>query len=201
MKKMTNVSFEILNCQQVLENMAEIKRVSDEWLSNKSSREKQFSLGYFNETYLAQTSCAVVKKDGIIVAFANLWETDNKKELSIDLMRYTDEAPSGVMEWISTQLMLWGREVGYQQFNLGMAPLSGLETHELAPLWHKVGNVIFEGSGDLYNFEGLRHYKEKFDPVWEPCYLAMPTSLSLIPVILSITSLISGGSLIGALKK
>jgi phosphatidylglycerol lysyltransferase len=201
MKKMTNISFEILSGQQVLDNMSEIKRVSDQWLGNKSSREKQFSLGYFNEIYIAQTSCAVVKKDGVIVAFANLWETDNKKELSIDLMRYTDEAPSGVMEWISTQLMLWGRVAGYQQFNLGMAPLSGLETHELAPLWHKVGNVIFEGSGDLYNFEGLRHYKEKFDPVWEPRYLAMPNSLSLIPVILSITSLISGGSLIGALKK
>ena len=50
-----------------------------------------------------------------------------KEELSIDLMRYVEEAPSGVMEYLFTELMLWGRKEGYRWFNLGMAPLSGLE--------------------------------------------------------------------------
>ncbi|WP_137224877.1 bifunctional lysylphosphatidylglycerol flippase/synthetase MprF [Shewanella sp. MEBiC00475] len=201
MKKLSNISFEVLNCSQVSEHLVELKNVSDQWLENKSTHEKQFSLGFFNESYIVKTPCAVVKKDDLIVAFANLWQTDNKNELSIDLMRFTDEAPTGVMEWLTIKLMLWGKEQGYQHFNMGMAPLSGLDTHELAPLWHKVGHIIFESGCELYNFEGLRRYKEKFDPTWESRYLALPNSLSLLPVMLSITSLISGGTFMGALKK
>ena len=60
---------------------------------------------------------------------------------------------------------------GYRWFNLGMAPLSGLEAHPLAPAWHRVGNFIFRHGEHFYNFEGLRRYKAKFDPAWEPRYL------------------------------
>ena len=38
--------------------------------------------------------------------------------------------------------MLWGKAQGYQWFNLGMAPLSGLEEHALAPTWHKLGRMV-----------------------------------------------------------
>jgi len=44
------------------------------------------------------------------------------------------------MDYLFIELMLWGRQAGYRWFNLGMAPLSGLEAHPLAPAWHRVGN-------------------------------------------------------------
>ena len=44
-----------------------------------------------------------------------------------------------------------------------------------------------------YNFRGLRQYKEKFDPVWEPKYLASRAGLSLPRILINVTSLISGG--------
>ena len=71
------------------------------------------------------------------------------------------------MDYLFIELMLWGRNQGYRWFNLGMAPLSGLEAHPLAPAWHRVGNFIFRHGEHFYNFEGLRRYKMKFDPVWE----------------------------------
>ena len=45
----------------------------------------------------------------------------------------------------------------------------------------------------FYNFEGLRDYKQKFDPVWEPRYLACPGGLALPQVLLNVSALISGG--------
>ena len=37
------------------------------------------------------------------------------------------------MDYLFIELMLWGQQAGYRWLNLGMAPLSGLEAHPLAP--------------------------------------------------------------------
>jgi len=63
--------------------------------------------------------------------------------------------------------MLWAKRNGYQRFNLGMAPLSGIENRSLAPLWNRVGALLFSRGEPFYNFQGLRLYKEKFDPIWD----------------------------------
>ncbi|MFA5701054.1 MAG: phosphatidylglycerol lysyltransferase domain-containing protein, partial [Desulfuromonas sp.] len=73
------------------------------------------------------------------------------------------------------------------------APLSGLENRTFAPLWNRVGAVVFRHGEHFYNFEGLREYKEKFNPDWEPRYLACPSGLALPRILLNIASLISGG--------
>jgi phosphatidylglycerol lysyltransferase len=45
----------------------------------------------------------------------------------------------------------------------------------------------------FYNFEGLRKFKEKFNPVWRPRYLAAPGGLAIAGALLDVTALISGG--------
>ena len=127
-----------------------------------------------------------------IMAFANLWEVASRDEVSIDLMRYDPAAPRGVMDLLFAELMLWGRAQGYRWFNLGIAPLSGLERHPLAPLWHKIGTAVFDLGEEFYNFEGLYQYKAKFDPDWRPRYLASPPGLSVPIILLAITRLIAG---------
>ena len=132
-------------------------------------------------------------KTGKIVAFANLWLSADKEELSPDLMRFLPDAPESVMEYLFLQLMLWGKQEGYHWFNLGMAPLSGLEDHALAPLWNRLGAFMFRHGEHFYNFQGLRRYKDKFDPEWEPRYLASPGGLALPRILTNIAALISGG--------
>jgi phosphatidylglycerol lysyltransferase len=97
------------------------------------------------------------------------------------------------MDYLFTELILWGRQTGFKWFNLGMAPLSGMENNELAPLWHKLGTFIFTHGEHFYNFRGLRHYKEKFSPLWKPKYLACPKGLMLPRILTNLASLISGG--------
>ncbi len=184
--------FEVIPASQVPTIVAELEAVSKEWLADKSAHEKGFSLGAFSASYMAYFDCAVVRIDGVIVAFANLW-TAGQDELSLDLMRYSKAAPKGVMDYLFVELMLYGQANGFQWFCLGMAPLAGLEQHELAPTWHKIGSAIFEHGEHFYNFEGLRAFKEKFDPQWEPRYLAAPGGLATPRVLLDATVLISGG--------
>lgn len=185
--------FEIVPVEGVPAILREMKAVSDAWLASKNAREKKFSLGFFSEEYMLQCPQAVVRKDGRMVAFANIWEGAHREELSVDLMRYLPDAPPSVMEYLYIMLMLWGREQGYLWFNLGMAPFSGLENHALAPTWARLGSLLYTHGGQLYNFQGLRRFKDKFDPVWESKYLASPGGTVPPRVLANIATLVSGG--------
>ena len=192
--------FAVVPRQDVPAIMPELRTVSASWLAEKQAGEKRFSLGYFDERYLSCFDCAVVRRAGAIVAFANIWRAGVDTELSVDLMRYSDAAPKGVIDFLLAECMLWGSTQKYQWFNLGMAPLAGLEEHALAPAWHKLGRIVQRYGEAFYHFEGLRKYKEKFLPVWRPRYLAVSGKFSVAGALLDVTSLISGG--VGkALKK
>jgi phosphatidylglycerol lysyltransferase len=109
-------------------------------------------------------------------------------------MRHLPAAPPGVMDFLFTEILRWGREAGYRWFNFGMAPLAGLEARDLAPLWSKVGSFMYAHGDPLYHFSGLRAYKEKFNPVWEPRYVAVPGGFSVPRVLPDIAILIAGGA-------
>ncbi len=186
-------SFEVVPPAGVAALLPELRRISDAWLASKSTGEKRFSVGAFSPQYLEQFPLALVRAEGSPVAFANLWTTGTKAELSVDLMRFGPEAPRGAMDYLFIELMLWGQRAGFRHFNLGMAPLSGLEAHPLAPAWHRVGNFIFRHGEHFYNFEGLRRYKAKFDPAWEPRYLVARGGIALPRVLIDVSTLIAGG--------
>jgi phosphatidylglycerol lysyltransferase len=190
-------SFGMLDASRVPAEIEGLRVISDEWLSSKRAREKGFSLGFFDERYLARFPCAVVRKDGAIVAFANLWAAPASGELSIDLMRHLTTAPGGVMEFLFIEIMLWGKGHGFHAFNLGVAPLSGVEARQSAPIWNKVVSLIFQNGEGIYNFQGLRAFKDKFNPAWSPVYIAVPSNAGkadLALVAADIAQLVSRGN-------
>ncbi len=186
-------AFEYLPASEVLSLLPRLRYISDTWLSYKNTREKKFSLGYFNDDYLRRFPVGIVRLKGEIVGFANVLATDNKEELSIDLMRYLPYAPSGVMDYLFIELMLWGRKEGYHWFNLGMAPLAGMDSRAAAPFWNQLASFLFRHGEHFYNFQGLRSYKDKYHPVWEPRYLASPGGLAVFRILTNTAAMISGG--------
>jgi phosphatidylglycerol lysyltransferase len=186
-------TFEVVSPAASSAIMPRLREISDEWLESKKVREKRFSLGRFDEDYVARFPIGLIRVEGVIVAFATLWTSTARVEVSPDLIRYADDAPKGVMDALFTHLLLWGHEEGYQWFNLGMAPFSGLDAHRLAPSWERLGSALFRYGEHFYNFQGLRAYKEKFSPVWEPRYLAAPPGLGVAGVMADVTGLVSGG--------
>jgi phosphatidylglycerol lysyltransferase len=186
-------SFRIIPVDDVPAAMGQLNAVSDDWLRLKAGGEKGFSLGFFDEAYLRRFPVAVVERHGRIQAFSNVWRGPHQHELSLDLMRYSADAPKGVMEALLVHLLVWGKQQGYRRFALGMAPLSGFEDSPLASLWIRLGALLYEHGEAVYSFQGLRAFKEKFGPVWEPRYLAYPGGLRLPHVLADISALIAGG--------
>ncbi|MFN0129543.1 MAG: phosphatidylglycerol lysyltransferase domain-containing protein [Verrucomicrobiales bacterium] len=194
-------TFTIWDVATVAQNLEQLRAVSDAWLAGHHAKEKGFSLGGFHDDYMRRFPCAVVLvPSGTLVAFASIRATADKSELSIDLMRHVADTPSGVMDYLFTEIMTWGKAQGCRHFNLGMAPLSSLSTHPLAPLWSKIAARIFHCGGSFYSFQGLRDYKNNFSPSWEPRYIAVPSTWSLPTALLDATALIGGG-LRGTLAK
>ena len=186
--------FDVWPPSQSPERLRELKGVSDAWLSEKHTREKGFSLGFFDERYLSNFPIGIVTHGGRVSAFIVIWPGAGKREFSADLVRFVPhEAPNAMMDYLFSHLLLWGKEQGYQWFNMGMAPLSGLENNEFAPLWQRLGAFVYTHGEHFYNFQGLRQYKEKFYPVWEPKYLASPGGLALPRIFADIASLNSRG--------
>jgi phosphatidylglycerol lysyltransferase len=194
------VTFEMMPPARVKECIGALKKVSDEWLDSKRAREKGFSLGRFDERYIENFSVAVLRDQGEIVAFTNLWISGDRSEMSVDLMRHANAAPPSSIEYLLLTLFEWGRAEGFQRFNLGMAPLSGLPNRAIAPIWSKAGALLFRHGEYFYNFRGLRQYKEKFYPKWEPRYLATPGGV-VFPRVLSNTAALISGGLRGVVRK
>lgn len=187
------LEFAILPMADVPAHMGELAAVSDAWLGEHRTAEKGFSLGRFDPAYLARWDIAVVRRAGQIIAFANIWRSGDKHEYSIDLMRHRPDAPNGVMDYLFTNLIQSAKAEGYQWFDLGMAPLTGLSDHPLAPAWNRVARLVYAHGNQLYNFAGLRRYKEKFHPEWEPRYIAGPKGLAAASAMLDVATLIAGG--------
>lgn len=167
----------------------ELKEVSDEWLGRR--KERGFSVGWFDEEYLNRTPISIIKREGKIIAFANIMPLYDDETISIDLMRSKNDIPSGTMDALFIYLFQWAKDNNYKKFNLGMAPLSGVGTNVYSFNEEKLVGLLYQHGKKFYSFEGLRKYKEKFQPNWENRYLAYPKELNITIFLLELVKLTS----------
>ena len=193
-------TFQIVQGDELGSLLPELQAISDEWLANHAGGEKGFTMGAFLPRYVAEFPMAVVREHGRPVAFATLWTTAARSAFSMDLMRYANSAPKNIMDYLFVELIAWGRAQGYQAFEFGMAPLSGLEDRPLAPIMSRVGNLLFERGEEIYNFQGVRRFKGKYDPLWQPRYIAGPHKW-LIPILMADVGLLASGGAASLAKR
>ena len=118
----------------------------------------------------------------------------------IDLMRHVPGVHRGMMDLLFVKIMEALKGQGFRTLNLGMAPLAGLSSHRRAPAWNHVARQVFEHGERFYNFRGVRAFKEKFDPDWQPRYLAVAGQGLPVLSLIDVTLLIGGG-LKGLMRK
>ncbi|SFO76497.1 phosphatidylglycerol lysyltransferase [Cohaesibacter marisflavi] len=174
--------------------IAQLKSISDAWIADKIGGEKGFSLGRFDPDYLQNFPIATIKHHGQIVAFANILRPGDGSRVSIDLMRYPPEQANGVMEFLFIELIEYSRRTGAAEFSLSLAPLAGLQVRKGARLWNRFGAIMYRHGRSFYNFEGLRAFKQKFHPEWQPRFVAVPPGVSPISALKDVTLVISGGA-------
>lgn len=185
------ISFEVMTPPHETLEWAALKAVSDAWLAGHGGKEKAFSLGAYDEGYLRRHAIAVARRGGDVIAFANLWRSADGERGALDLMRFDPEgAPNGLMDFLFTEILLWAQAHGLKTFDLGMAPLAGLAEEKYASMFARLGRLVHERGEPFYGFQGLRVFKDKFGPRWEPRYIASPGAWAL-PIVLAEVAVLS----------
>lgn len=173
--------------------MRDLGEVSRDWLRQQRGREKGFSLGAFRPDYVNRFPMAVARVGEKVVAFATVWSSDAKRQLEVDLMRSGAGAPPGTMHALLVGLIEWAGAQGYDSVSLGMSPLSGVNPLGEGGRIQWLRRSLTKFSGRFYNFEGLREFKQSFDPEWEPRYLASSPGIARSLVLAHLAALTSGG--------
>lgn len=170
-------SFELLRAPIAEPVQAELEEVSDAWLRDGNHRERAFALGAFSRAYAAACDIAVVRAPGgRIEAFANLIPSYNSGQGNFDMMRRRTDAPVGAMDYLFVGLIEHFRRRGLDGMNLGLAPLANIEGSGVIPATLR---LLYARAGGPFNFQGLRAFKEKWKPAWEPRYLVYRSDFQL----------------------
>ena len=191
--KNEGMRMEVIPPREIGNHLSLMKGISEEWKKRNGAQELGFAHGVFDEKYLMQFPAAIVYYGDRAVAFSTVWEGADRYELAFDLLRSSDDAPEGTILFMLMELMSWGRKERYQWFSLGMAPLSGLKGQQHTARWHKVADWVYTYGDNIHSFREVRAYREQFDPVWEPRYLAVPGGWTLPSAVSNVGSLALGG--------
>lgn len=168
----------------------ELHQVSDAWLDGK--HEMSFSVGSFNKHYLEQAPVAIIKNSAEqIVAFSSLMPTYYNNTLSVDLIRWLPDADIAAMDALYLHMLLYAQEQNYDYFNMGMATLSNVGQNKYGYLREKIAGHVFNHFNSLYSFEGLRKYKQKYNPEWGSRFIIYRKYTSLSWCLLRIALVIN----------
>lgn len=183
LKKITDLGLQsVVNEPPVRDGLLQqIKAVSDQWLQETSRKEMLFSQGIFLWDELKnQTIITVENSEGKILAFLNIIPDYAKNESTYDLIRKTDDAPNGIIDFMMVALFnyLKSKEINY--VDLGLAPMSGIENPQT--IQEKSMKYAYERVKSFSHYKGLRDFKDKFSPCWHNQYIVFTDDYDLIQI-------------------
>ena len=166
-----------------------LKSVSDDWLLDMERQELVFSQGMFDWAEIKkQTVIVVENEEEKVIGFLNVIPDYAKDEGTYDLIRKTNDAPNGVMDFMLIELFNYFKQKNIRYVNLGFAPLSGIETPE--DITERSMKFAYEKIKSFSHYKGLREYKEKFTPVWHDKYLIYEHDFDLLKIPSLLTKVI-----------
>ncbi len=169
--------------------LQKLKAVSDDWLISMDRSEIIFSQGMFVWNELKeQTIITVENAEEKVVAFLNIVPDYSVGEGTYDLIRKTDDAPGGVVDFILIELFKFLKSQSYSKVNLGFAPMSGLDDSRTFP--ERSMKFAYEKIKSFSHYKGLRNYKEKFFPEWRNKYLVYSDDFDLLQIPAVLTKVI-----------
>ena len=113
-----------------------------------------------------------------VLAFLNVIPDPVPGEATYDLIRTASEAPGFVVDVLMVKFFEHLKAQGYQQVNLGLAPFSGMEVATNLP--EHALKFAYDRLAAFSHYQGLRAFKEKFDPVWHTKYLVYSNDYDLL---------------------
>ncbi len=189
-KSKDEFAFEVLEPPYDSKLIAQLRAVSEKWLTLRKTREKGFSTGFFNPDYLQNFPLALVKEEGRITAFASLRIAPAVGEMVLDLLRCDSEDREALEDYLTMEAMAWASKKGLKWFHLGHASLLNTAQGPLAPFERWMPGLLSPHSKDDHTLE-VRRKRDRFNPEWLPRYLAAPSEVPLSVAFANIHALIS----------
>ena len=176
----------------------QVRAISTAWAGDKALPEMGFTLGSLAEIDDEDTRLLLaIDEDGTVHAVTSwlpVFEEGELIGLTLDVMRRRDNSFRPVIEFLIASAALAAKDEGLQILSLSGAPLahSGLapadpeldstSAQRFAPVLDSVGGFL----EPVYGFRSLLFFKKKFQPRFEPLYLAVPEVLDIPAVSMAI---------------
>lgn len=165
----------------------ELAAVTAAW-QESGKRQWGFIQGSFEPAYLAEGPLYVVRDAAErVLAFANGVTDYVDGQATVDMMRHLPDAPPNTMDYLLMNVLQAAHEAGHATFNLGLAPLTSSTKAETSPEV-RIINAVGRLNPGFISVDGLRQFKNKFEPDWDSQYLVyqgLPTALPKIGIALA----------------
>lgn len=159
--------------------LQKLNYVSDNWLKSTGRDELVFSQGMFDWDRLKnQTIITIENQDEQVFAFLNIIPNYAPEEATYDLIRKIEDAPGGMVDCLIVALINYSKGSGCKYLNMGLAPLSGIQNGRDLP--EKTIKFAYEKLQQFKHYQGLRDFKDKFNPTWHNKYLIYENHYDLI---------------------
>jgi len=186
--------FEAVASESIPALIPELLPVSEDWLQGKHATERDLLTPAFHENYLGRLLVGVVRSGGRILAFESLVGSAGKAELSVELVRFVANAPTGILDFAIAEAIVWAKGQGYRTVNLGLAPLRGLDRRNTVSRWNRFGADLYRHGEHYSDFNELRRAKARFAPRWSPRFIGSRPGLSLARALPDVAKLVAGTS-------
>lgn len=171
-----------------LTTAAEIRAISEDWVSEKELPEMGFTLGGMDELKDPEVRLMLAvgpdERLQAVTSWLPTFRDGRPVGWTIDFMRRADESMPGVMEFVIASAALHMKETGVEFLSLSGAPLAAkpLAQGEAAPpptpmtrLLDWLGRTL----EPAYGFTSLFRFKAKFNPEYRTISMAYPDPLAL----------------------
>ena len=177
------ITFRWLEHSERPAHSSELHAISQAWLARQPWPELRFGLGNLASLHDEHARVAVAEDAaGKLLAFTTWVPVPARHGWMLDLMRYRPSSMAGLMDFLIARALLDFRAQGYHEASLGGVPCSNVGDASQGMLrW--VLDAAFQRLRRPYNPGSLLHFKDKFNPDWQPLYLACAPQ-QLLPVAL-----------------
>jgi len=165
---------------QIKDGMVQkLKQVSDDWLKKPGKTETVFSQGMFLPDVVKKTTIMTIENpEEKVVAFLNLIPDYVHGEGTYDLVRITEDAPTGIIYFLLTEMFEYFKQNGITKVNLGMVAFAGMP--EPKSMAERSMKFALDNLKSLNHFKGQFLFKDKFNPDWVRKYLIYDSEYDLI---------------------
>lgn len=164
---------------QDADQRVQMERISRAWLARKRGREMGFSMGRFEvQSEKEHIFALAVDTSNQVQAFVSFVPIYGRHGWALDLMRRSEQACPGVMEYLLVHAIEHVKAQGAEMVSLGLAPLSNVNSSEQTLFGKKLDSLL-QRTGQPGKQQALYAFKKKFQPGWESRYLVYSSTLTL----------------------